>query len=275
MSIASIRRSIRDRLSPETRARLQPIKRALAFLGSDYIPRYLRALNYAYGPGRRVIPYRPGNRVWKSSVPFAVLTNMEAGVYRHTYRDIPFLKWPFEIAIYEQLVWRLKPRTILEVGSFRGGSALWFSDMMRTYEIPGRIVSIDITVPKVPYQRDNIEFLECDANYLERVLTPEFVATLERPILWIEDANHYYETCLAALRVIDRFIEPGEYLIVEDGSMSDLGITNGEPNGGPSPAISRFLMETKGRYEIDAALCDKYGHNATSNPNGYLRRVAN
>jgi cephalosporin hydroxylase len=32
-------------------------------------------------------------------------------------------------------------------------------------------------------------------------------------------------------------------------------------------------MECKGRFEIDADYCDRYGHNVTGNTNGYLRCI--
>ena len=48
---------------------------------------------------------------------------------------------------------------------------------------------------------------------------------------------------------------------------------NANFDGGPGRAISQFLSETAGRYEIDASYCDQFGHNVTGNPNGYLRRM--
>ena len=105
-----------------------------------------------------------------------------------TYRGIPMAKWPFEVALYPMLVWDLKPKTIIEIGSLAGGSALWLSDLMKTFEIDGRIISIDRNLPKISFRRDNIEFFECDALHLERVLTPSILGSLERPLLVIEDS---------------------------------------------------------------------------------------
>ncbi|MGH8647594.1 MAG: hypothetical protein ACREX4_25275, partial [Gammaproteobacteria bacterium] len=42
---------------------------------------------------------------------------------------------------------------------------------------------------------------------------------------------------------------------------------------GPNRAVEHFLAERGGAYEIDAALCDLFGHNVTYNPNGWLKRV--
>jgi cephalosporin hydroxylase len=66
-------------------------------------------------------------------------------------------------------------------------------------------------------------------------------------------------------------LRSGEYIVIEDAVVSDLGGAH-RFNGGPGLAISRFLA-AHAEFEIDASLCDKYGHNFTGNPNGYLRRV--
>lgn len=47
-----------------------------------------------------------------------------------TYRGSILLKTPFDLALYPKLIWELQPRTILELGSYQGGSGLWFSDNM-------------------------------------------------------------------------------------------------------------------------------------------------
>ncbi len=33
-----------------------------------------------------------------------------------------------DLAIYARLMWELKPRTVIEVGTAKGGSALWLAD---------------------------------------------------------------------------------------------------------------------------------------------------
>ena len=44
-------------------------------------------------------------------------------------------------------------------------------------------------------------------------------------------------------------------------------------DGGPERAIEEFLAGSGGRYVIEERYCDRFGHNVTGNPNGYLRRV--
>jgi cephalosporin hydroxylase len=165
-----------------------------------------------------------------------------------------------------------RPKTVIEIGAYLGTSALWFADMMRTNETPGRVISVDILPPSPPFNRPDISFIEGDVYNLGSALSDELLRTIERPLLVIEDSVHKPDSTLAALRFFDRFLHPDEYIVVEDGFVTDLGIAHHHA-GGPGPGIAQFLAECDGRYEIDCNFCDRYGHNFTGNPNGYLRRT--
>jgi cephalosporin hydroxylase len=150
---------------------------------------------------------------------------------------------------------------------------LWFSDLQKIYGIDGRIYSIDIQPPAPPYDRPEIQFVYGDANDLAASVSEETLAALPRPWLVIEDASHHYDATLATLRFFGPKMRRGEYLVVEDGIVSDIGDDKMRA-GGPLRAVSQYLQENPGRFEIDASYCDRYGHNVTGNSNGYLRCIA-
>lgn len=181
-------------------------------------------------------------------------------------------KNPFDFAIYWMLVWHAKPRTIIEVGSKFGGSALWFADMLQMYGIEGaRVVSVDIK-PVTNIQDTRIDFLQGDASSLGKTLTDEYLDKLPRPWMVIEDSSHLYDHCLAAIEFFHLHIRPGEFLIVEDGIVDDLGVSS-QFNGGPNRAVSDFMSRNGKNYALVTELCDFWGHNITWNPNGYWKRV--
>ena len=127
------------------------------------------------------------------------------------------LKNPFDVALYQLLFWQTKPRTVIEIGSYLGASALWFADVMRNCDIMGTVVSIDIKPPQPPETRANVYFLKGDANALDTVLTPNMLAGLERPLMVIEDSTHTAETSLAVLEFFAPVLRSGEYIVIEDG----------------------------------------------------------
>jgi cephalosporin hydroxylase/predicted SAM-dependent methyltransferase len=212
------------------------------------------------------------DRDWRCEFPKAVLDRLQKSLHNYRYRDVPFLKNPFDLAIYTMFFWEQKPRTIFEIGSKSGGGALWMSDLLRNYEIDGHIYSIDV-VPVTSFQRPNITFLEGNGRMLERTLSPEFLSSLPRPWLVIEDADHMYPTTLAALKFFHPYILPEEYIVVEDGIISDL-TADPQCNSGPHKALKEFLSVHESDYIVDARYCDFFGNNVTWNTNGFLRKVA-
>lgn len=209
-------------------------------------------------------------RPFQSGLPGPVLNSIQAGVMRTTYRGVSFLKSPFDVVIYLQLIDRQRPQTVLEIGTKHGGSALWFADMLSLHGIHPHIVSVDIA-PQAKVVDPRITFLQGDALNLGQVLTPELLADLPRPFLVIEDSAHFYDTTLAVLEFFDRYLQPGDYLVVEDGIVADLpGEQYAAYQSGPNRAVKDFLQTRADRYEMDATLCDHFGYNYTYNPNGYL-----
>lgn len=181
-------------------------------------------------------------------------------------------KHPVEIALYMRLIWELKPQTIIEIGSLFGGSAIWLADTLNSFGIEGQVISIDLVPPSPPYKPSTVSFLQGDQSDLAATLTNEALSKLPRPWLIIEDAGHHYAPTLAVLRFFDPLLRSGEYLIVEDANVTEMGL-DARFKGGPARAIAEFLRDRGDDYEIDARYCDQYGRNVTGNPNGYLRRV--
>jgi cephalosporin hydroxylase len=194
------------------------------------------------------------------------------GLTDYTYRGIVMQKHPVEIALYMRLIWELKPRTIIEIGSLQGGSAIWMADSLNTFGIEGQVISVDLYPPSPAYKPPNVSFLQGDQNDLAATLTNEVLRKLPRPWLAIEDASHHYAPTLAVLRFFDTLLKPGEYLVVEDANVTEMGV-DARFKGGPARAIAEFLRDRGYDYEIDTRYCDQYGRNVTGNPNGYLVRI--
>lgn len=213
-------------------------------------------------------------RTFDTAAPGTLLDGIQNGVMRSVYRGVPFLKSPFDIGIYLQLLSRLQPATVIEIGTKHGGSALWFADMLSAAGVADpRVVSVDIQ-PLAKFADPRITFLEGDAANLEPVLDRALLDSLPRPWLVVEDSSHRYEHSLAVLRFFHAHLRRGDCIAVEDGVVAHLGpAVYRQYENGPNRAVHDFLRECGGAYRIDAALCDFYGRNLTYNPNGYLVRT--
>ena len=204
-----------------------------------------------------------------SDIGLPLLQSIQKGTMAYSYRGVPTWKSPFDWALYPLVLWEIRPKTIIEIGSNRGGSALWFADTMRSFELPVHIHSIDVNL--VTDVRDpDVTFHRGDAEHLENHITADFMAALPRPLMVIEDSSHMMTTTLAVLNFFHPHLSAGEYIIAEDGIVTDMGRAT-ELGGGPRAAIAAFL-DAHDEFVIDTRYCDWFGKNATYAVNGFLRR---
>ena len=68
----------------------------------------------------------------------------------------------------------IMPATIIEIGSLQGGAAVWMGDLLNTFSIDGRVISIDLRPPNPSYAPSNVKFLRGDADDLEATLGSDF-----------------------------------------------------------------------------------------------------
>jgi len=212
--------------------------------------------------------------LWKKAkLDQASFLSIQSGAIDYCYRGVPMRKDPFDIGIMMQLIWDLKPGAIVEFGAYRGGSALWMADMTENYGLETVIHSVDLlSVKNIEHPR--IQFHLCDANNVSSVFSEKFWDSLPRPILVIEDTDHKASTTLNILNYVNKYLEKGDFIVVEDGILSQFD-NSPHLEGGPRQAVCDFLKNNPKRYQIEKKYCDLYGPNMTWNPDGYLSCVVN
>jgi cephalosporin hydroxylase len=206
-----------------------------------------------------------------SDIGYDLLMKIQQGTMAYRYRGMPLQKNPFDLALYSLLLDRVRPCTLIEIGSYQGGSAIWFADQARALGIGMKVYSIDLEVP-TDVADPSVHFLMGDARALGSTLPSSFMNVIQRPLLVVEDSSHLASTTGAVLDFFDPWLRSGEYIVIEDGILSDMRVA-AMYEGGPLRAINEFLERRPGRYEVDQAYCDYFGRNVTWNVNGYLRRL--
>lgn len=195
---------------------------------------------------------------------------IQAGALNYTYKGFPVWKDPFDIALYQMLLWREKPKTIIEIGTGPGGMALWLRDMQLVMCIdPQIVVSVDLhpqasTIP-------GLVFIRGDGLQLGETFDEAWLAEMARPLLVIEDSAHEPEVTLAVMRFFHPWLRPGEIIVVEDGNAEEL-YPGRHKRGGPLAGVEDFMAEHGADYVRAAEYCDFFGHNVTWSPDGYWRR---
>lgn len=206
----------------------------------------------------------------RSLLPLDVLEAMQRGIMSHAYRGIDCYKCPMDLAIYQRLIWETQPRTIIEIGTAKGGSALWLADQLSIYGVEAfEVHSYDIATP--PAWRDRrITFHQGDAYDLSTQMPASWVAGRPRPLLVIEDSAHTSGVTTAVLEHFAPLMQRDEYIIVEDGIIHEMNADD-RYDGGPRKALAAFI-EAHPEFVVDERWCNYYGPNVTWNVNGYLRR---
>lgn len=185
------------------------------------------------------------------------------------YRGINTVKCPFDYTIYQMIIMDIKPDLIIEIGTYKGGSSLYYSDLLNLIGRGGVIHTIDIidyVDSDLVKENPNIKrFFGGYQNYDLQLL--EGFET----ILVIEDGSHQYDDVIGAFVKFSPYVSKSSYYIVEDGVISYLELSDSF-SGGPLKAVNDIMIENK-NFIIDRSYCDFFGYNATFNPNGYLKRI--
>ena len=206
-----------------------------------------------------------------------LLTN----THLQTWKGIILPKGITEIGIYPMLMYELRPRTIIELGAFNGGAAIWFADHLGIFDIPGTVYSVDINLDFLDEKAradKRVHFLEGDCNSLADVLPQDLLSTFSHPWLVVEDVH------VDVVGIVDYFhcngLQSGDYLIVEDTSPDLWECWNpqwqqdGEEDGMRKMENLRgWLMDHREDYVVDTYYQDMYGYNVSKNWNSILKRV--
>lgn len=201
------------------------------------------------------------------------------------WRGIPFRKGAQEMAMYPQLMHELNPRTIIEVGTYAGGSAVWFADTADSVlggGVPVLTVDLDYrNLHPTAQMHHNVRSYICDVTNYESCV--DFRAALreralERPWLVSEDAHFGLE---GQLEWWHTQLAVGDYLIVEDTSVDQnawVAHIHADKEYVPVDLklgiVRRFLEAHPKQYAIDTYYNDMYGYNSMKEWNSILKRVA-
>ncbi len=189
------------------------------------------------------------------------------GHHRIKYRGIETVKAPFDYVMYQMIIFEIKPDLIIEIGTMKGGSALYLADILDTIG-KGEVHTIDVVenIDDLPKSHSRIKPFHNGWENYDLELASQF-----ENVMVIEDSLHTYQCTLGVLNKFKDIVSPGSYLIVEDGIIDELKLDIKYFEGGPLRAIHEFLEESN-NYLIDRKWCDMFGYNATFNVNGYLKR---
>ena len=188
--------------------------------------------------------------------------------YTH-FLGVGLMKCPNDLWIYQALMTELRPKTVIETGTYQGGSALWFAYLMDMLGIDGHVYTIDFEDHR-KCSHPRITFLTGDSRDVD--LRDAVVECLDGPLLVSLDADHSAEHVYKELCLYAPLCKVGDRLIVEDTNIGWAPDANGEHGDrGARGGLEDYLTEHQGEWRQDV-MCERYL--LTMNPGGWLERMA-
>lgn len=185
---------------------------------------------------------------------------------------VPVQQTPTDMWMVQQIITELKPEVLIETGTLKGGSSLYYASVLHALNSEAKVVTVDIED-----QLERAKDFEVFRRYVTPVLgssvapeTLERVAALvgDKPALVLLDSDHHKDHVLRELRLYARFVPVGGYMIVNDTDLNGHPVL---PDYGPGPmeAVEEFLAADD-RFVVDRGR-EKFM--LTMYPKGYLKRV--
>jgi len=194
-------------------------------------------------------------------------SNVMGGTWRNTrFLGVPAQKCPFDLFVYQEILYELKPDVIIEAGTASGGGAYFLASMCELMN-HGEVVTIDIINTAVSPKHKRIKYLigsSTSDNIFNQV---KLLTKSKKKVLVILDSDHSKQHVANELRLYSELVTKGSYIIVEDSNVNGHPV-NPHHRPGPMEAIVDFLKENS-NFEIDKT---REKHYITFNPSGFLKR---
>ena len=188
-----------------------------------------------------------------------------------TYQNTRWLgvrvqKCPFDLWAMQEILHETRPDVLIEMGTFKGGSALYFASLFDLMN-HGRVITVDIEDQPEKPRHPRITYLLGSSTSDQIVRS---VRSLIRPgetAMLVLDSDHHRDHVLRELNLYHDLVSAGMYLIVEDTHFNGHPIL---PKFGPGPmeAVQEFL-KTHGEFVPDRSR-EKFL--MSFNYSGYLKR---
>lgn len=180
----------------------------------------------------------------------------------------PLLQNVSDLWTIQETIADLRPSLIVETGTNRGGSSLFYAHLLDLLGSDGRIVTVDIA-RQHELRHPRITYLLGDSVSEPIAAQVRALAAVSAgPVLVILDSDHSRDHVAKELAAYAPLVTPGSYVMVQDGSIDTMSFFKGD-RPGPLPAIHQFLAAHP-EFEIDREKCDRFL--VTHHPDGWLRR---
>jgi cephalosporin hydroxylase len=190
------------------------------------------------------------------------------------FHNVPIEKNPLDLWMMQQIIYEIQPDFVVETGTYRGGSALYWASTLHGMGLENsRVVTVDVqdltaTAATNFLWKKYVTFLKGSSTDPAIVSKIAGLVKGHKTVVTL-DSDHSMNHVLNELHAYAPMISRGSYLVVEDTHMD--GVPT-QPDFGPGPlaAVQKFLSGGgSADFEQDVS---REALIMTFNPGGWLRR---
>jgi cephalosporin hydroxylase len=190
------------------------------------------------------------------------------------FENVKIEKNPLDLWMMQQMIYELQPEFIVETGTWRGGSALYWAYTLNGLGLTkSRVITVDIqnaveNAAAHPLWKKYVTFFQASSTDPKVVAQIAALVKGHKTIITL-DSDHHADHVLNELHHYAPLVPSGSYLIVEDTHIDALP---SQPGFGPGPAmaVETFLNEPLGKnFQRDLS---REAFLMTFNPGGWLKR---
>jgi len=217
----------------------------------------------------------------KKSLDWMVHADRYKYTYNFTWLGRPIIKYPNDMVIQQELMWKVRPKLVVETGVAHGGSLIFSASMLQLMG-GGEVLGIDIDIRQHNRKEieehamsAHIEMIEGGSTEREVFEKAKEKASGKEPVMVILDSNHTHQHVYDELKLYADLVSVGSYLILPDTFIEHFpkGYYKDRPwdvGDNPMTAMRQFLKEDD-RFEIEKSLTHKAM--IAEGIDGYLKRV--
>lgn len=230
-------------------------------------------------------------------------------MYNFSFLGRPIIQLPTDMAVFQEIIWNVKPDLIIETGIAHGGSLVLSAASLALLDYADAVQDGTVLDPQQPKRRvlgididirahnrhaiethplaGRIDMIEGSSIAAETVAKVREKAKGAERVLVCLDSNHTHDHVLQELALYAPLTSKGSYCLVFDTIVEDLPADMfpdrpWAPGDNPKTAVQAFLRELQTKkveaadgdalqFEIDRSIEDKLLLSVA--PDGFLKRV--
>lgn len=194
----------------------------------------------------------------------------------------PSLQSPEDLLFFQDIIFKTKPKFIIESGVAWAGSLLFYASITHMLNLDTKIIGIDIYIPSDLRERidkfdisKNIILINASSIEDSTIKKIESIIKNNKEVMVHLDSNHSHKHVLKELELYQKFVGKGSYLICGDTIVEHVPKAKHRPRpwgigDSPQTALDTFMQSNK------KFIIDKYYENKSllsCQANGYLKCI--